>query len=141
MSILFTLHCVSTWALVGLIWTVQLAIYPGFSRVGRAEFRDFHARYTRGISLVVGPLMLTEILTAGALVAAGTQNLLFWSSLVPLAFNWLATWRVQLPLHARLAGGFDAGTASKLEQSNWWRTAAWSLRGVLLFVLQAGLMP
>jgi hypothetical protein len=33
MSLLFSFHNASTWALVGLIWTIQLAHYPLFANI------------------------------------------------------------------------------------------------------------
>jgi len=32
----------ATFAMTGLIWLVQLVQYPGFARVGTAEFAEFH---------------------------------------------------------------------------------------------------
>ncbi|MFT6364052.1 MAG: hypothetical protein ACJAZ8_002475, partial [Planctomycetota bacterium] len=39
---LLFLHLALTWALVGLIWTVQLVQYPSFALVGEAEFAAYH---------------------------------------------------------------------------------------------------
>ncbi|NIT98857.1 MAG: hypothetical protein GWN79_27120 [Actinobacteria bacterium] len=39
---------------------------------------------------------------------------------------------VQVPLHRRLAEGHDRRTAERLIATNWVRTVAWSLRGLLL---------
>jgi hypothetical protein len=41
---------------------------------------------------------------------------------------------VQIPLHNQLALGFDLSVHRKLVATNWWRTIAWSLRGVCLLV-------
>ena len=134
MSVLFTFHNAATLALVGLIWTVQLAHYPLFAQVGRESFKAYHQRYTRQITWVVAPLMLTELTTAAWLVLAGARDPWLLASLVPLAFNWLSTWRVQIPLHDKLAAGFDAQAHQRLVATNWWRTAAWTLRGICLMM-------
>jgi len=135
MSLLFTFHNASTWALVGLIWTIQLAHYPLFAQIGREAFRAYHQRYTKQITWVVAPLMFTEIGTAGLIVISGSRDPWFLASLVPLAFNWLSTWRVQIPLHDKLAAGFDAQAHQRLVATNWWRTAAWTMRGICIMMV------
>jgi hypothetical protein len=52
-----------------------------------------------------------------------------------LAVIWLSTFFAQVPLHARLAKGFDAVTHRRLVLSNWLRTAAWTGRGILALVM------
>ena len=134
MTLLLAVHAAATWALVGLIWTVQLVHYPLFAQVGAEAFRSYHARHTRQITWIVAPLMAVELLTAILLVTRGAREPWLLASLAPLAFNWISTWRVQIPLHDRLANGFDADVHRRLVATNWWRTAAWSIRGgCLLF--------
>lgn len=129
MSALLAVHCAATWALVGLIWTVQLVHYPLFAQVGTDTFRAYHARHTRNITLIVAPLMAAELLTAVLLFLRSAREPWLLASFAPLLFNWLATWRVQIPLHDRLAAGFDAEVHRRLVASNWWRTLAWTTRG------------
>jgi len=134
-TLLFSSHAAATWALVGLIWTIQLVHYPLMKLVGPASFPDYHRAHTRRITWVVAPLMLAELATAGALLWRGERDPWWLASLVPLAFNWLSTALVQVPLHDRLSAGFDPAPHARLVRTNRWRTAAWSLRG--LFVLPA----
>jgi hypothetical protein len=129
MNSLLSVHAAATWALVGLIWTVQLVHYPLFAQVGADTFRAYHARHTRLITWIVAPLMAVELGTAALLVVLGARESWLLGSLVPLSFIWLATWRVQIPLHDKLSAGFDAQAHRRLVASNWWRTAAWSIRG------------
>ena len=129
---LFPVHHAATWALVGLIWVVQLVQYPLFAQVGREAFVSYHQRYTRQITWVVAPLMFAEIGTAAWLVIAGSRDPWLLASLVPLAFNWISTWLVQIPLHDKLATGFDERAHQRLVTTNWWRTAAWSARAACL---------
>lgn len=129
------LHTAVTWALVGLIWTVQLVIYPLYSQIGPDAFRSYHARYMMRIGFVVAPLMFVELGTAVLLIYLGERSPWFLMSLLLLALIWLSTWRVQIPLHTRLEHGFDSTAQEKLVRSNWLRTAAWSLRGLCLLAL------
>jgi hypothetical protein len=36
-------------------------VYPQFGRVGAAEFAAYHAAHARGITYVVGPLMVAAL--------------------------------------------------------------------------------
>jgi hypothetical protein len=49
-------HFAATCAMAGVIWIVQLVIYPQFSHVGAEAFPPYHAQYTGLVTLVVGPL-------------------------------------------------------------------------------------
>lgn len=131
-----TLHAASTWALVGLIWVVQLVHYPLFSQIDPERFHDYHALHMRRITWVVGPLILAEGFTAALLIWQGFHPPLFLGSLPFLLFNWLCTFFVQVPLHEKLSRSFDLPTIHRLVHTNWWRTGAWSIRGVcILFLL------
>ncbi|MEQ9363414.1 MAG: hypothetical protein RIF32_04185, partial [Leptospirales bacterium] len=52
--------------LVVLIWLVQLVIYPAFMYADAEQFTDWHRVYTERVSLVVVPLMLGQLVLAGA---------------------------------------------------------------------------
>ena len=125
-------HVAVTWALVGMVWTVQVVHYPLFRHVGKSNFPAYHARHVLAVSWIVFPLVLVELLTAGVLVVALDRNLWFLCSLPLIAVNLLSTFRLQVPLHSQLQAEFDEGTQQRLERSNWVRTIAWSLRGVLV---------
>ena len=129
MNTLIATHAAATWALVGLIWMVQLVHYPLFAKVGVEQFRHYHALHSRQMTWIVAPLMLVELVTAVLSVAGGRRELWLLLSLLPLAFVWLATWRVQIPLHHKLSAAFDPETHRRLVSTNWWRTGAWTLRG------------
>jgi hypothetical protein len=134
-NLLLVSHTAITWALVGLIWTIQIVHYPLFAQVGAETFRAYHARHTRQITWIVGPLMLAELITAGWLLVYGLRSGWFLASLGLLGLNWLCTAFVQIPLHHRLALGFDVAVHRRLVVTNTWRTAAWTLRGVCLLAL------
>lgn len=125
-------HVGATFALAGLIWAVQLGIYPQFAAVGRDAFADYHRRYVRGIAWVVAPLMGAEALTAGLLLWLGVRGPLFLGSLVLIATIWAITFAVEVPLHRKLGQGFDAETHRHLLLTNWARTLAWTARTVMI---------
>jgi hypothetical protein len=134
MDLVIILHAASTWALFGLIWTVQLVLYPQFGRVGKEAFPSYHTAHMSGVAVVVAPLMLLEIGTAAwLLVIGGVRDGVFGVSVVFLMLNWVSTALIQVPLHRRLEReGFEPDTCRQLTRSNWIRTVAWTLRAVLV---------
>ena len=68
------IHLMATAGMAGVLWTVQLAVYPLFDAVGRAEFPGYHRRYTTRITAVVVPLMCLETGTAAWLVFTGLRT-------------------------------------------------------------------
>ena len=134
-------HAAATWALVGLIWTVQLAHYPLFAKVGRDAWPAYHQAHMRTITFVVAPLMLTELLTAGWLALRPPPDTCPPMPIVGialLAVIWLSTAFVQVPYHRKLERGLDEPVVRALVRSNWIRTVAWTARGglVLAWVLR-----
>lgn len=127
---LFIIHCAATWALAGLIWTVQIVIYPQFKRVGSEAFPAYHASHMKRMSFVVGPLMLVELGTAGCLfLFYGAGNPLFLASLPLIFVNVASTAFLQVPLHKKLErDGIDLQVCDRLTRTNWLRTLAWTLR-------------
>jgi uncharacterized membrane protein len=136
-------HAASTLAMAGVIWFVQVVHYPLFAAVAPERFAEYEAGHRRLTTFVVAPLMLAEIATAVALVlrpaaAAAQPRWAVWAGLALLAVIWASTFLVQVPLHERLAAGFDAAAHRRLVRSNWVRTAAWTARaGLALLLLRA----
>jgi hypothetical protein len=131
-SSLFSLHLAVTWMLVGLIWVVQMVIYPQFKRVGQAEFVAFHFGHCWRIGLVVTPLIAMECLTAAGLWWMGQRGEGFVFSLALIPVVWLSTGLIQAPLHLRLMRGYDLVLIQRVTWTNWLRTLVWTLRGLVL---------
>lgn len=132
---IFLVNLLSTWFLVGLIWTIQVVHYPLFAAVGTDRFVAYEESHARLITYVVGPVMLIEAATTVLLVAARPAAIpawIAWAGVVLLAVIWLSTALIQVPAHGRLADGFDVAVHSRLVSSNWIRTIAWTARGALL---------
>ena len=77
---------------MGLIWTVHVVHYPLFAAV-KTGFRAYHEAHMQRITLVVGPLMLAELLTAFMLWADPPKDELGapLAGLVLLGIVWLET--------------------------------------------------
>ncbi len=126
--------------MTGLIWFVQIVHYPLFSVVSSA-FPDYEIAHTKRTTWVVAPAMLTELAT-GALLALEPPAFLgrpgSWTNLALIGFIWISTFAWQVPQHTTLARGFSIEAHRRLVETNWIRTAAWSVRAVLLLACSAG---
>lgn len=143
MRTLFLVHLGATLCLVGLIWTIQWVHYPLMALVGEERFLQYHEVHSNAISWLVIPLMLTELGTAIWLVAsrpAAIPAWAVWLGLLLVVGIWLSTAFLQVPRHGILARGFDSAAHDFLVASNWLRTIAWSLRGVLVLWMTRQLM-
>jgi hypothetical protein len=124
--------------MVGLIWFVQVVHYPLFGRVGDAAFVAYEREHTNLTGYVVIPFMLLELASALYLLAdrpAWMPLTAAWASLVLVGVAWLSTFALSVPQHEVLMGGFDARAHGLLVATNWFRTGAWTARGVLLGVV------
>ena len=133
--LLFLAHLGSTLSMVGLIWFVQAVHYPLFASVGSREFVIYERRHAALTTWVVAPPMLIEISTAILLFWFQPTGVSIWSlqaGLALLAVSWTSTAFLQVPCHRALSKVFDSGVHQRLVLTNWLRTAAWSLRGVLV---------
>lgn len=138
LAFLLIAHAAVTWFLTGLIWTIQVVHYPLFDMVDRARYAAFAAAHNLRITPLVGPPMVAEALLAVWLVVerpAGIPPWWTWAGLALVCVIWLSTFVLQVPMHGRLAGGFDAHAHGILVGTNWLRTAAWTCRALLAGVL------
>lgn len=139
-DLLLWAHAVSTCMLAGLIWFVQIVHYPLFARVGQDAFCAYERDHQRRTTLVVAPLMLTELSTALFLTVRPPPGAPAWAApagLAMVALLWVCTATVQVPLHRRLERGWRAGTHRALVTSNWVRTLLWTLRVPLAIAMLA----
>ena len=124
--------------LVGVIWVIQVVVYPQFLRIGEKEFTRFHFGHCWRIGLMIAPLLLVEFMTAVGLLYQGHREPAVLASVCLIPVNWLSTAIFQAPLHVRLMGGFDAAVIHRLIRSNWLRTLTWTARGLLLGAAMIG---
>jgi hypothetical protein len=133
--LLFLLHLATTLFMVGVIWFVQVVHYPLFAKTGTTEFPGYEQTHTTLTTWVVAPPMLVEAGTAVLLLwfrPPGISNLQCGTGLALLIAIWLSTMFLQVPCHEWLSRGFDSVVHQRLVATNWLRTAAWSLRGLLV---------
>ncbi len=132
---LILLHLLATLGMLGVIWTVQLVIYPLFNRIGSDSFPDYHARYMNRITWIVGPLMLVELITAFLLCylfwTSGHRGVLITNAALVISI-WLVTALVQVPAHRALSEQYSERGVDSLVRGNWIRTVIWTVRLPLL---------
>ncbi len=141
---LFLLDIAATLYMWGVIWTIQMAQYPLFARIGAAQWVDYHSVYTRSITVVVLPAMVTELGTSGLLALARPAWLsppLLWAGFACAALTWAVTFFVSVPLHDTLGRGFSADAIARLVATNWLRTLFWTAHAVILLVQVWRLLP
>ncbi len=124
-------HVAATCFLAGLIWVVQVVIYPNFRNVGRtATWQDFHAAHTKRIASVVAVPWAVHGITTVMLLVRPPEAASYWLVLVAAAAAAATVvttvWPVA-PLHARLYAQYDDATADRVVRTNWLRTAAWTV--------------
>jgi hypothetical protein len=137
------INAAATWYMVGLIWLVQLVHYPLMDGVGREGFMQYEKRHMSAIMPVVAVGMFAELGSAIALVIWTPVNVpvaLAWVGLALVGSIWLMTAMIQMPAHHRLGEGFDHDIHRRLVVSNWGRTVAWTVRGILVGIMLWGVL-
>jgi len=121
--------------LTGVIWTVQLVVYPAFAEVAPERFAGFHGRHSTRISWVVLGPMVAELGLAAWLAWQGRATLgaAGWVGLALVVAIWAATFFVSVPFHNRLGQhGYSYVAIDGLVRTNWLRTVLWTVRLALL---------
>ncbi len=128
-------QCFVTAAMTGMVWLVQVLVYPQFLQVSPPEFLAYHAEHSGRIGVVVAPLMILEL---GLALGSAWY---FWRSpiRVPMvagallvAAIWLVTFLVQVPVHRALSREWSDTVIEELIAGNWARTGLWSARSLVL---------
>ena len=139
MEITLAAHAFATIALTGLIWFVQIVHYPLFRLIGPGEFTRYELRHTQRVTWIVAPLMVTEAITATWLHFTAYDapcRALASVGLALVAVIWLSTALVQIPCHRKLSAGRNEHAINRLVGTNWVRTVAWTIRAILVLLLQ-----
>jgi len=129
------IHLITSWALFGLIWTIQLSHYPTFQYISKSQFSAFHLHHTFSISIIVLPLMLLEL---GIVIWQSYQSNWNRGWLIALGLVvliWVSTFFIQVPLHEHLEKEKDLKVIEQLVFSNWIRTFLWSIKAIWISFL------
>lgn len=120
--------------LVVLIWLVQLCIYPAFTYFEEKDLQKWHATYTWRITLVVLPLMFTQLLVSIYQLFIDVDSFTLSYFLLVL-LTWILTFTIYVPLHKKIDTQKNKIlTSSKLVSLNWLRVFLWMLIFLLNFL-------
>ncbi|MEM7324525.1 MAG: hypothetical protein AAF531_15655 [Actinomycetota bacterium] len=133
--ILLLSHAGVTVTMVGVMWAVQLLVYPQFRSVPADSFVPYVNDHATRIVQLLALFAPLEVLLALVLFVARpgevSARLALLGGLL-LVVAWVATGVYYAPLHGELqAGGYDEALVDRLIITNWFRTALWSARGIL----------
>ena len=134
MSGLILTNLLATWAMVGVIWTVQVVHYPLMAFTGPDHSAAYQQQHVKQISLLVVPLMSIEAVAAVALFIS-QPGLLSMLGVLLLVGIWGVTGAMSVPAHDRLQFGYRREPFKLLMRSNSMRTALWTLRGVVVVAM------
>jgi len=142
MKLILLSHVLATLFMLGLIWFVQIVHYPLFANVGSEQFKTYEELHQRLTTWAVGPAMLLELITAVALLKflPAETRAMAWGGLVLIAIIWLATATLSVPAHNALTAEYSTAAYNKLVATNWIRTIAWTVRGILVLAMTYGTM-
>lgn len=140
-DVLPLIGCVAaTLYMTGVIAVVQWVHYPLFDRVETDAFRRYHADHVRLMTHVVLAPMAIELVTSGWLLyrpPPGSGRWLAGAGLASAVVTWAVTATVSVPLHERLASGFDAQAHRSLVRTNAVRAAAWAFHSAVVLAMTA----
>ena len=128
---IYRVHEATAFAMFGVIWIVQLLVYPAFRRVSPHDWAIHHREHSARISLIVVPLMLAE-LGAALLMVLMNPSVPTYAALGCVALAWLSTFAIQVPLHHRLSRAHNRAVIDRLVLTNWIRTLAWTAKAVVV---------
>jgi hypothetical protein len=120
----------------GVIWIIQLIHYPSFAYISQNQFEQFHTQHTTAMGLLVGPIMIVELIAGLWLMLTETNKYTVIHLLLVLTL-WLLTFLVSVPLHNKLATGYNLSAIENLIKTNWPRTLLWTAKAGLTTFLVA----
>lgn len=134
---LWLIDAFATWFMVGVIWLIQLVVYPSFRTIDAGEFRAAMLRHQALTGRVVILPMLVELIATLMLLVFQPLTILAWLGCGCVAVWGLSTVLVQVPIHIRLAErGPDEELFRRLVNGNWPRTIAWTVHGIICVLAQ-----
>jgi len=131
-------HLASACIMVGVIWFVQLVHYPLLALIPVESAPAVAEKHQRWTSFVVGPPMAIEGISTLILWARTPRGVwwwLTWANGAFLAIALLCTIFLSVPRHARMLEAPDEHVGKELVRTNWPRTIAWTMCGLLAAVM------
>jgi len=128
MNTYLVLHIFACFFMTGVIWIVQILVYPNFRIVPPEAINQFHDHHSRQITRLVAPVMTLEFAT-GIILYLHDAGFGFFVNLGSILALWGLTIIVSVPLHNKISKN-TAAVIEKLIATNWARTIIWSARSI-----------
>ena len=131
------LQLLVTWILAGMMWFVQVVHYPLYKKI-KEGFVEYERSHIKRATLLIGPLMLIEVITAIILIGmtpGGTLTQLATANLVLLFLIWISTFLFQVAQHQKLSVQFSKKNLQGLINTNWIRTVLWTIKGCIMAMM------
>lgn len=138
MNVIVALNAASALVMTGVIWFVQVVHYPLLAIVPVENAKVVAGEHQSRTARVVGAPMAVEGVTTLWLMfdrPVGVSWMWTWAGGVCVAVALLCTVLLSVPRHARMAEKPDAQVGRELVVTNWPRTVAWSLHGIISAVI------
>lgn len=135
MNNILIINSFCTFALFGLIWTIQLVHYPSFRFVDETKFVEFEKFHSQKITYIVLPLMIVELITSAYLVYLNPLHAVLHFNLLCVLIVWTTTFLFSVPCHNQLMNGKDQKVINSLVKTNWPRTVFWTFKTLILLSL------
>ena len=119
---------------MGLILVTQIVSYPLFMKINSNFFYEYHKYYRKQISIIVLPVMLSELILTLVLLYL-LPNLSHTFILLFTVIIWLSTILIQVPIHNSLIIKYNTEKIQYLIISNWIRTLFWLIKLTTLTTL------
>jgi hypothetical protein len=134
MKTLILLQVFSCFFMTGIIWLVQILVYPNFRLYQDPDtFIHLHHFHTTRITWIVAPAMTTELLS-GVWLFWAQPCASYFCNCISICMLWVFTAVVNVPIHRHLEKNPHA-LKNALVLSNWPRTIVWSARSAFWFWL------
>ena len=132
-NVLLLANLASTLFLTGLVWELQAVQFPLMLHAGGLDFPNYVKHQRTRNTLLMAPAMLIELATGGLLLADPhlPHRDVFHAALL-IVVIWIVTFGSIVPIHSKLARGYNENTARTLIRVNWIRTVCWTLRSAIL---------
>ena len=133
MSAILGLQVFSCCFMTGVIWMVQILVYPNFQFLKQRHlFAEFHRFHTERITWIIAPVMGIEFISGAYLCWKGHDALYLWN-FGSILLGWGLTWFVSVPIHRRLEQDPSAESKRRLVLTHWPRTILWTSRSTFWF--------
>lgn len=110
-----------------LIWMIQLIVYPSFLYYEKQNLVKWHNRYTKGLAIIVIPLMFGQLIIA-IIQLVQLSSIETIISFFMVSTVWISTFVQFVPIHNKITK--NKATEKLLKQlvnRNWLRTLLWTL--------------